>query len=1010
MLDSRSILPHNILSSNYYGCHPHGAMQATKRPCGLRTTDMMPPAVQNHLASAEADDSLLRRHEDTMLLLLTLVIGALVGLVVVVFILLTERLGARLYPAGASGWRRLLVPVSGALLSGILLQRYFAAARGSGIPQTKTAMFLQDGHISMSTTLGKFGCSSLSLASGIALGREGPSVQIGAGIASVIARRLKLRPAQMRRLVPVGASAALAAAFNTPIAAVLFSLEEVMGNLHAPVLGSVVLASATSWMVLHLLLGDEPLFHVPAYHLVHPIEFLVYAVLGAFGGVVSVAFVKLLLALRARFLRLPARTVWLQPAVGGLAVGLMGWFVPDVLGVGYGHVGEALNGRMAFAGMGLLLGLKLVATATAYASGNAGGIFGPSLFLGAMLGGVVGSAAHALLPDYTAGVGAYALVGMGAAFAGIIRVPMTSVIMIFEITRDYTIIVPLMIANMIAHLISARWQPEPIYEALLRQDGIHLPPGRELRDERFSAGLVTKPAAITLAVDERVADVIARRLPRAAQTVAAREDAPSPWERSAWPIVDKGGFVGVLTQDLLLKVQQEGRDDAILADLVASQSPEEVSGPEPTRVLYPDDSFDTALTRLAAAQVGMLPVVSRSDVRTLLGMVSLDDILEAYQHSPTEQKGEDLSPASPSLRRLVGGLAVAAAGVLLLVGGLGYYYREARVAKGQQTLTQGRQLLEQARVQEAIQEFRVALAATQSNEARLMLGEALLRADHAGESAVYFREVLRDDATNARANLGLARAAVEEGSPGDAALYYNRAIVGTWPDDGVQHRVEVRFELTDLLAKTGARNLAIAQLLELEREAPQDAVTSLSIGRRFLTLGASEQAAEVFRGLIKTSPRDGAARAGLAEAQFKTGDYASALASFQEAVKLGSSDGTVQERIDLCSEILALDPSRPGLRASERHARSLKLVETALSRLEGCVGDQLASGLEPPVLQAMDAARTVLRAKRRPASLGDATDQNVELARQLWDAGQKVCPGTTGDGSAAGLVLARLAR
>jgi CIC family chloride channel protein len=971
---------------------------------------MMSPAGQNHLGSAEGDDSRLRRHEDTTLLFLTLVIGALVGLVVVAFIFLTERLGARLYPAGASGWRRLLVPVTGALLSGILLHRYFAAARGSGIPQTKTSMFLQDGHIPMSIVLGKFGCSSLSLASGIALGREGPSVQIGAGIASVIARRFKLRPAQTKRLVPVGASAALAAAFNTPIAAVLFSLEEVMGNLHAPVLGSVVLASATSWMVLHLLLGDEPLFHVPAYHLVHPIEFLVYAVLGAFGGVVSVAFVKLLLAMRARFLRLPSRTIWLQPAVGGLVVGLMGWFVPDVLGVGYGHVGEALNGRMAFAGMGLLLGLKLVATATAYASGNAGGIFGPSLFLGAMLGGVVGSAAHALLPDYTAGVGAYALVGMGAAFAGIIRVPMTSVIMIFEITRDYTIIVPLMIANMIAYLISARWQPEPIYEALLRQDGIHLPPGRALRDERFSVGLVTKPAVITLTADERVADVAARLLPRAAQTVTSRPNGPSAWVRKAWPIVDQGGLVGVLTHDLLLEAHREGRDGAVLSDLVASRSPEEVSGPEPTRVLYPDDSFDTALTRLAAAQVGTLPVVSRSDVQTLLGMVSVDDILEAYGRSPGEQRGADLPPASPSLRRLVGGLAVATTGVLLLVGGLGYYYREARVANGQQALAQGRQLLGQARVQEAIQEFRVALAATQSNDARLMLGEALLRADRASEATVYFREVLRDDATNANANLGLARAAAKQGSSGDAVLYYNRAIVGTWPDEGARHRVEVRFELTDLLAATGARNQAIAQLLELEREAPQDAATSLRIGRRFLSLDAADQAAEVFSDLIKASPRNSEARAGLADAEFAKGDYASALASFREASRLGSPDETVKERIDLCSNILALDPSRPGLRASERHARSLKLVETALSRLERCAGDRLTSGLEPPVLQAVETARSVLRAKRRPASLGDATDQNVELAQQLWDTSQRACPGTTGDGSPTGLVLARLTR
>src|SRR5690349_24374913 len=273
-----------------------------------------------------------QQHEDKVLLILTLIIGAVVGLVVVTFILLTENLGARLYPPAGAAWRRILIPVAGALLTGFLLSKYFPDARGSGIPQTKVALFLRDGYISLRTVLGKFGLCSVTLASGIALGREGPSVQVGAGIASVLGRRLGLSPAGVKALVPVGASAALAAAFNTPIAAVLFALEEVMGDMHAPVLGSIVLSSATSWMVLHLVLGDEPLFHVPAYQLVHPVEFLIYAALGLAGGLMSVAFVNLLLWQRERFLRLPTSTRWIQPTVGGITVGLLGWFFPHVLG------------------------------------------------------------------------------------------------------------------------------------------------------------------------------------------------------------------------------------------------------------------------------------------------------------------------------------------------------------------------------------------------------------------------------------------------------------------------------------------------------------------------------------------------------------------------------------------------------------------------------------------------------------------------------------------------------
>src|SRR5271156_4792410 len=434
----------------------------TSRGGGTRTW------LSRHLAE-------LRRREDQVFLALALVIGALTGLAGGAFILLTERVGMRLYPMGGAPWRRVLFPVVGSLGIGWLLYRYFPNARGSGVPQTKAALFAREGRITLRTVLGKFFCTSATLASGIPLGREGPSVQVGAGIGSVLGRSLGLPTEQVKKLIPVGAAAAIAAAFNTPLAAVLFALEEITGDLYAPVMGAVVLASATAWMVLRVFLGDHPLFKVPQYQLVHPAEFAVYAVLGVAGGVVSAIFTKLLLGIRARFLRFPQKTVWFQPVAGGLLVGVMGWFVPQVLGVGYGYVGEALNGNMAFKMMALLVVLKLVAVTTSYASGNAGGIFGPSLFIGAMLGGTVGTVAHHFFPAYTAAPGAYALVGMGAVFAGVVRTPMTSVLMIFEMTQDYAVIVPLMIANLVSLFIASRLQHEPIYEGLAMQDGIHLP-------------------------------------------------------------------------------------------------------------------------------------------------------------------------------------------------------------------------------------------------------------------------------------------------------------------------------------------------------------------------------------------------------------------------------------------------------------------------------------------------------------------------------------------------------
>ena len=548
----------------------------------------------------------LQEREDQVFLVLALVIGALTGLAVVAFILLTERAGMRLYPAGGAPWRRVLFPVVGSLGIGYLLFRYFPDARGSGVPQTKAALFARGGRITMRTVAGKFFCTSATLASGIPLGREGPSVQVGAGIASVLGRRLGLRPEKVKALLPVGAAAAIAAAFNTPLAAVLFALEEIVGDLHAPVLGSVVLASATSWMVLRLLLGNNPLFKVPQYQLVNPLEFAIYAVLGVAGGLVSASFTKLLLGMRARFLRFPQKTVWFQPLAGGLLVGLMGLFVPQVLGVGYGYVGDVLNGRMALTLMVLLLVLKLFAVTTSYASGNAGGIFGPALFIGAMLGGTVGTVAHRLLPAYTATAGAYALVGMGAVFAGIVRAPMTSVLMIFEMTQDYAVIVPLMIANLVSLFISSRLQRQPIYDALAVQDGIYLPTA-ETR-HRHGRRQVT-----------RVMHTATELLPSEITVEEALERVVSS-EFRTWLVTDQRGVVGLINLPTLERERDEG---------AAKNLGELVDG-----LVFPhvhqDQGLDLALERMGANQIDILPVVSRADVHKLEGIVTLHDVLDSY--------------------------------------------------------------------------------------------------------------------------------------------------------------------------------------------------------------------------------------------------------------------------------------------------------------------------------------------------------------------------------------------
>jgi len=549
----------------------------------------------------------LAGREDQVILALALIIGVLTALAVVAFILVSERLGMRLYPAASAPWRRVLIPIVGSLGTGYLLYRYFPDARGSGVPQTKAALFARDGVIPARTVLGKFVCTSATLASGMPLGREGPSVQVGAGIASWLGRNVGLGAEQVKKLIPVGAAAAIAAAFNTPLAAVVFSLEEVMGDLHAPVMGAVVLASATAWVVLRMLLGNHPLFHVPQYQLVHPLEFAVYACLGLAGGLMSAAFTRSLAAVRAWFLSRPKSTVWVQPAAGGVVVGLLGWAVPQTMGVGYSYVGDVLNEHLLPRLILILMVLKFISVILAYASGNAGGIFGPALFLGAMLGGGVGWVAHHWLPAFTATPGAYALVGMGAVFAGIVRAPMTSVLMIFEMTQDYAVIVPLMIANLVSYFVASRIQEQPIYEVLSLQDGVHLPTAEaRVRQRERQVMRVMRPAPETLPAELSF------------YAALERTDSNQP---HTWLVMAARGVVGLITREEIEIRIAKGEGDKALAGAMEGL---------PFPHIHRDQLLDVALDRMGAANLDLLPVVSRANVHTLEGVVWLQDVLESY--------------------------------------------------------------------------------------------------------------------------------------------------------------------------------------------------------------------------------------------------------------------------------------------------------------------------------------------------------------------------------------------
>ncbi|MGI4757275.1 MAG: chloride channel protein [Janthinobacterium lividum] len=463
----------------------------------FETPEEVPQAVELAPSSLGAWLRRLIPNQQKRLLALTVFAGGLCGLAAVAFHLtiglLEKLLIDRANLAAGHSWIfwTILTPVVGGLVVGLGLTFWAPAAAGSGIPQVKVAYTLRSGAISAKETVAKFVLCALQIGSGASLGLEGPTVQICAGVASMLARAARLSPQAARRMTSVGMAAGIAAAFNAPIAAITFTLEELIGDLDQTMLSGVIVAAALAAVVEHSILGGNPVFHVSRpYVFANASSLIWYALLGLAAAVVSVTFTDSLLALRAWFRRLQNVPRWAHPAFGGLAtgalavVGLALFHLNGIAGDPYKTLELALTGTMPLLLMIVYCVLKLAATVCSYSSGGSGGIFAPALFMGAMLGGSVGYLDVIIFHHSADAIGAFAVVGMGAVFAGIVRAPITSVLIVFEMTGGYGLVLPLMIANMISFALARHWREVSIYEALLAQDGIHLPhrtvPGEEV--------------------------------------------------------------------------------------------------------------------------------------------------------------------------------------------------------------------------------------------------------------------------------------------------------------------------------------------------------------------------------------------------------------------------------------------------------------------------------------------------------------------------------------------------
>ena len=503
-----------------------------------------------------------------------------------------------------------LIPALGGLIIGPIIHFYARETKGHGVPEVMLAVSTLKGKIRLRVAVVKALVSSISIGSGGSVGREGPIVQIGSALGSSLGQLFKLSEEKVKILVACGAASGVAATFNAPLAGIFFALEVILREYGPRHISSIVLSAVTATVVSRHFLGDNPAFATPAYQLVSLWEIPLYFIFGFLAALTSLFFIKFLYKSEDIFdaWKFPE---YLKPAIGGLLLGLIGLYFPQIFGVGYGAIELALSGQMAAQIIIILILVKIVATSITLGSGGSGGVFAPSLFIGAMLGGAYGKLTQFLVPDIAIAPGACALVGMGAVFAGAAHAPVSAILILFEMTGDYKIILPLMITCIISTVVARRFSKESIYTLKLRRRGID----------------IQKVKGVDLMEAIKVSEAMNKNV------ITVNDTSPANEARSklrsinhrGLPVVDiNNNLVGIVTRkDIIYKAFANKKPkipviEIMTADLI---------------ICYPDENLRTALEKLGERNIGRIPVVERDNHTHLLGLITRKNIIAAYNRA-----------------------------------------------------------------------------------------------------------------------------------------------------------------------------------------------------------------------------------------------------------------------------------------------------------------------------------------------------------------------------------------